>query len=238
MPASVLPVTECIFELVASPWEALEERPRAAWGYLGYASTSPVSRTVAALMEEARHLVAARVGEAGGIKGRAVIRRLRVYDAAVEVLADGDIGEGGDGKPGACNPQVWQTPTLARRLSGCDRLVALACTLGPGVDDAIHTAFAENPGLAVVLDAVGSAMVGGALDLFVRQLKAEAERRGFKQVRGYAPGYQDWPITDQSGLLDLVQASKLGIVINESGMMRPAKSLTTVLGWKSTGASR
>ena len=64
-------------------------------------------------------------------------------------------------------------------------------------------------------------------------MKREYNDAGLKSVSRFSAGYGDFPLECQRGLLEMLRADKiLGISLNDSLLMTPAKSVTAVVGLK------
>lgn len=121
--------------------------------------------------------------------------------------------------------------SLRERLEGCRRAVLFAATIGPTLEERVHSLDAAGEmSRALLADAyassaaiaLGMAMEGVAERLF-QDLQLDATRR-------YAPGYGDWELSCQEPLLDLVDASRIGIRLTDGFLMLPAKSISGVIG--------
>ena len=122
---------------------------------------------------------------------------------------------------------ILQGGDIKEHINGCDEAVLLAVTLGTQVDGLIRSAEASEMAGAVVLDAMASAAAEQVCDY------AEAEiRSGYQKITTrYSPGYGDFPLSVQNGLLQALEAGrKIGLYANESGLLIPGKSVTAVIG--------
>jgi hypothetical protein len=113
-------------------------------------------------------------------------------------------------------------------------LALYAATLGAPVCDEIRRLFAEKElALGYLLDAVASV----AADR-LSELLAERYRGGFPslpanggppKVLSYSPGYCGWHVSGQGRLFAELHPEEVGIVLNESFLMTPIKSVSGVL---------
>lgn len=129
--------------------------------------------------------------------------------------------------------------SLARHLDGCDRLVLMAVTLGPEVDELISETQGEKIALSVVIDCGASVMAEMATNLAEEQIRAELASDGTPAPDGnpvfmtgrFSPGYGDSPLEMQTQVLDLLDARRqLGITLSKGFMMSPSKSVTAIMG--------
>jgi hypothetical protein len=129
---------------------------------------------------------------------------------------------------------VWRSRSLARLLKGGLAVTLVAATLGPEVEELIARLFREEEyALATVADAAGSALVHG-LGAHVRGYLA-AQADGVALTPLYGPGYGDWAIQDQLGLVTAAGGPAVGVSSNEACYLVPQKSLVGIVGWISGG---
>jgi len=114
-------------------------------------------------------------------------------------------------------------------LEDCEEAVLLACTLGAGFDAMMRTWQRRDMARAAVLDACGSALTEEILD---EAEKSMAEKwPDWCRTDRFSPGYGDLPLSLQQRLLNALDAERrVGITVNDSGLMIPQKSVTAVIG--------
>ena len=117
---------------------------------------------------------------------------------------------------------------FAKIASGCRSLLVLGATLGAGVDRLIHKKSAISMAEGFIYDAVASAMAESLI------LVAEERTAGEREHSGrFSPGYGDMPLELQERIIHLIDGGRLlGITLNESKLMSPSKSVTTLMGVK------
>ena len=112
---------------------------------------------------------------------------------------------------------------LAAFLSGADRAVLFAATVGPDADRLISRAGATSPARALLLDAFFTERVEALCDLFTAQY-AKPDNR-------FSPGYDDLPLDFQKNMFSLLDCPrKIGLTLGESLLMMPTKSVTAIIG--------
>ena len=117
---------------------------------------------------------------------------------------------------------------FAKIAGGCHRVVAVAATLGAGVDFLIRKKSAVSISDGFIYDAVASAMVEGLVNLATVRVCSGREHTG-----RFSPGYGDMPLDLQGDIIGLLDAGKrLGLALNESKLMSPSKSVTAFIGIK------
>ena len=112
---------------------------------------------------------------------------------------------------------------------GCDECIALAATIGVGVDRLILKSATVSAHDAFVIDAMADALIEALCDY-----AQDALREGLT-VRGrFSPGYSDLDLSFGKEILILTDAERmLGIKLTESGMMVPRKSVNAIIAIKS-----
>ena len=114
-------------------------------------------------------------------------------------------------------------------LAECDTAVLLACTLGAVFDALLLATEARDMARASVLDACGSAWTEAVCD----EAEQEIARRfpALYRTDRFSPGYGDLPLSLQPDIISVLNAGKtLGITVNASFLLTPAKSVTAILG--------
>lgn len=116
-------------------------------------------------------------------------------------------------------------------LKGSVEAALFLCTAGALFSDEAHALNASGDFLeAYVVDAIGSLTVERAMDRIQQELEREQAVRGWKITNRYSPGYCNWPLKDQRPLFALVGDHPTGIVLSESCLMDPIKSVSGIIG--------
>ncbi len=123
--------------------------------------------------------------------------------------------------------------SIARHLEGATRGTLLAVTIGEGIPARVRAlSEADEITRASVLDAFGSEAVEALANAVTAQVASEAKRVDCSLTPRFSPGYGDLSLDHQKGLLEYVEADKIGISLSETMVMVPEKSITAVIGWK------
>ena len=121
--------------------------------------------------------------------------------------------------------------TLARALSGCERTVVFAATVGLELDRLIARGGVCSPAKALLLDAIGAERVEALCDALCEQLSGVYAARGLVLRPRVSAGYGDIPLSLQRDIFALLQPSgHIGLALNEGGLMSPSKSVTAFVG--------
>lgn len=118
---------------------------------------------------------------------------------------------------------------LAIRCRGAEELVLFIATIGPRLEDQVHSRISTEPLPAVVLDYFGSEAVVGLTHLMREELEAYAGPKGYRVGWRFCPGYGDWDTREQHKLFSLLDGEPIGVELAPSGMMHPRKSYAGVI---------
>ena len=131
---------------------------------------------------------------------------------------------------------VTASKSLRKCLEGCGAAVLFAATVGIGIDRLIARYRAVSPARSLMLQGVGAERVEALCDAFCADIaEMERERGRFTRPR-FSPGYGDLPLSLQPEILTLLEAEKrAGIVLGESLLMSPSKSVTAFAGLRPGG---
>jgi Vitamin B12 dependent methionine synthase, activation domain len=116
-------------------------------------------------------------------------------------------------------------------LKESTQLVVSLCTIGDGIENKI-TELQDGKKMmaAVLLDAIGSWIVGTVHHQFEFELKEEYRNKGMYHNINFAAGSTDWPIEDQRVIFDLLEPEKLEMKLTDVLLMIPQKSLSSLFG--------
>jgi hypothetical protein len=121
---------------------------------------------------------------------------------------------------------------LARVLKGSDLAVVYAATLGPELDQESSRLAAGGDILSsVLLDTAGSLVLAKASISFIGKVfDAQAAPRGCAVTPPFGPGQCRWDLAEQRVLFDLIAPGKIGIMLTDTYLMIPKKSVSGILG--------
>lgn len=129
------------------------------------------------------------------------------------------------------NGLVLHNPDGVKAWQNADHLVAVVCTIGPVLGQRVSELSAQGANTAaLVLDSIGSAAVESVADHVNRCICQGAAQRGMKAGSRLSPGYGAWPLEDQRVIFAMVPAERIGVHLNEQGIMIPMKSISFCLG--------
>lgn len=122
---------------------------------------------------------------------------------------------------------------LQKCLDGCEKAVIFAATIGIYTDRLVNRYEQVSPLRALAVNSAGTALIEAFCDYLCLNLAEQFQNQGFKCIPRFSAGYGDFPLQCQIGILDMLMANKtLGISLDQSLLMTPAKSVTAVIGLK------
>lgn len=146
--------------------------------------------------------------------------RYKVSYTLLPVAIEGDICDFGALKV--------QSANLCKRLDGCKSAVVFVASAGMQMDRLITKYAQIQPSKALLLGAIGTALVESLCDEFCADIAAEY---GVFCKERFSPGYGDCPLGVQADILRVTDAlKKLGVGLNSSFLLSPSKTVTAFLG--------
>lgn len=125
---------------------------------------------------------------------------------------------------------------LGKNLKNCTKCVCMAATLGPLPDRLIQRAKIMDLSKAVVLQAVGCALIEAYVDQINEQIRQKAHDQGYICHSRYSCGYGDFDLNHQKDFIRLLEMPKtIGVSLTKGNLMVPNKSVTAVIGWEKKG---
>jgi hypothetical protein len=116
-------------------------------------------------------------------------------------------------------------------LSGCTSVVVFILTIGEKLDLETQRLQSEEDLIeALFLETAGWLAVEHATQLFVTYLRRRAQIHGYRLTRRLAPGYDGWPLSDQSSLFSLFDGTPLPVRLLEGCCMVPKMSRSGLYG--------
>ena len=128
-------------------------------------------------------------------------------------------------------PCPLQGKKIGQHLAGCEKVIALAATVGEDIEEDITRRFSSGEySSAVLMDAAATAAVEQLADGMEKAISPKMAAQGFLRKWRFSPGYGDWPLTQQPELIRLAKAEQIGVKLTTSMMLTPRKSITALIG--------
>jgi hypothetical protein len=124
-----------------------------------------------------------------------------------------------------------KSSALASRMKDCAQAYLLAATLGADVDRLITQRMKMDSAEALCLQACAAVKIEEYCDSIEHELSDNIKQCGFYNRPRFSPGYGDFDIAYQTGLLQILNAqNRIGVSETKTHMLTPLKSVTAVIG--------
>jgi hypothetical protein len=122
-------------------------------------------------------------------------------------------------------------PALPALFPEAKELAVIICTIGPKLEKQASEYTQNGEALrGMMLDGIGSAAVDMLVPEVLKPIAAEVAPRGYEISSPVNPGMPGFAMTEQWNLMELSQASKIGVSLTQSGILIPRKSVSMVVG--------
>jgi hypothetical protein len=81
-----------------------------------------------------------------------------------------------------------------------------------------------------IVDLIGSEIAENVAEYVHNEVGKDMARVGLKITNRYSPGYCKWPVSDQQQLFRLLGDNNCGIILTDSSLMLPVKSVSGIIG--------
>ena len=121
--------------------------------------------------------------------------------------------------------------TLKTAVSGCEKVLLFAATLGVGFDRLIERYSRLSPAKALMFQALGAERIESLCDTYVMRRETELSACGLHLKPRVSAGYGDLPLAIQTQIFAMLDCPrKMGLTLNASLVMSPSKSVTAFAG--------
>lgn len=119
--------------------------------------------------------------------------------------------------------------SIKNHLRNCEKAIAMAVTIGEGIDRQIRILSHTDLARSVVFDAFSSACVEQVCDKVEEILREEFN--GYNLTFRFGIGYGDLALKHQKTFIKVLDATRqIGINVGTTDMMIPTKSVTAIIG--------
>lgn len=128
-------------------------------------------------------------------------------------------------------PLTLQAPKVIDYLSESVRVVVMALTIGPILENKVSEYFISGEYTSgLLLDAAGTESVEVAADQVCEFITRQVAQQGYLPLPRFSPGYGQWDISVQPLILKLANAHEINLIATDSCMLLPRKSITAIIG--------
>jgi hypothetical protein len=121
--------------------------------------------------------------------------------------------------------------TIASQLHDSEQLAAIIATAGLIVREVSADLIKMGELLdGYIVDTIGSLAAESAADVVQRHIEEMASLEGSGTTNRLSPGYCGWNVSEQHKLFSLLPENFCGVVLTESALMIPIKSISAVIG--------
>lgn len=175
---------------------------------------------------------------AGNASEHVAAQMRKAIDHANALIVDGlaeprivaaEVGVADIGPQGIVVDAGLTIPCDGMVFAGTESIIAAIATLGPQLEARVAQEFARHEPLnAVALDAAGTILLRDMFVGFRHDCAAQARWAGKCVGPRISPGCEAMPLEAQGALFALSDAHLIGVSLNDSNVMSPAKSLSAV----------
>lgn len=127
-----------------------------------------------------------------------------------------------------------KSKNLSTLLKGCTKAVLVAATAGIEADMLVKRAEITSKAEALILNSIAVAGIEKYMACFNEYIKSQYSEYSLRPR--FSPGYGDVPLSMQIELLNVLDTKrKIGVVLSDSLLMTPSKSVSAIIGLGESG---
>ncbi|MBQ6848112.1 MAG: Vitamin B12 dependent methionine synthase activation subunit [Clostridia bacterium] len=124
-----------------------------------------------------------------------------------------------------------KSKSLEKHLKNCEGIILFAATIGIECDRLIAKYNRISPAKALMFQAIGAERIEAVCDAFEEKIKQKYQNKSKMLGVRLSPGYGDIEFEMQKSIFSVLDCQrKIGLTLNESLIMSPAKSVTAIIG--------
>lgn len=130
--------------------------------------------------------------------------------------------------------EFYLGPILSKQLVGSQSLVIFVASAGQVITDWYHKVNDRGDILqAYIVDRIGSDLAEATAEKLELDLRIELDKNNMSDwqlTNRFSPGYCGWDVTEQQKLFAQLPAGFCGIILSDSSVMNPLKSVSGIIG--------
>lgn len=120
---------------------------------------------------------------------------------------------------------------IERQLKGSEAYAFFVCTAGVEFEAYQQRLKGQGDMVRVfIADALGSIIAERCADQMELHLQQSIDKLGWHHTNRFSPGYCGWHVGEQQLLFPLFEGHTCGIILNDSSLMVPIKSVSGIIG--------
>ncbi len=120
---------------------------------------------------------------------------------------------------------------IASQFRRSEKAAVFTCTIGSTMENWAKEMYKRGDfTTAYIIDTIASVTVECAVDLLHHFIANQMLLREMKVTNRYSPGYCNWDVSEQHKLFSFLPKNFCGIVLTESALMLPVKSVSGIIG--------
>jgi len=120
---------------------------------------------------------------------------------------------------------------IFNQIKHAEKIAVFVCTAGPGIGQWSRKLMADGDLMkGYVVDVVGSEIVEKAMDKIQEVVGNEMSKINLRITNRYSPGYCGWTVDGQHQLFSLLPDHFCNIILSDSALMDPVKSVSGIIG--------
>ena len=122
-------------------------------------------------------------------------------------------------------------PIVSGQIREAEKIALFVCTAGETVSNLSRCRTPDDDLMrAYIHDVTGTMVAENAADMMLRELSRAMEAGGCSITGRFSPGYCGWDLAEQHKLFSFLRDNCCGVILTESALMRPVKSVSGLTG--------
>lgn len=129
------------------------------------------------------------------------------------------------------NQHIKVGQVITKYLQNCSHFAVFLVTAGLEFDEYCNRLKAEADILSeFIAYSIGTEIAEAAVRFVSEKIAVEATVKNMGYTHSYSPGYCSWHVREQENLFKVMPNNPCGVILNESNLMFPEKSVSGIIG--------